>query len=125
METNWDWDHDDFEAPNLLVAEKDETKILEQKQVEDSENHLISDLFNLSTTITTTTTITTQSIKTEPKQITSKEIMRKKNNRKVQENKQKENQQLKAEQQRHNEMYGNAEVDEYTEKYGDVEELYH
>lgn len=137
-----DWsDNDDWETvdiPNLIVPNEKEQKILdERKIVEEADTVLAKELFlekpdiNLETKNLETKNLETNkkeiSIK-EEKKINKADMLERENRRKKQVEKQRREaekiRKKKEEKLRQKELYGEADVDEYDEKYGGIADRY-
>lgn len=142
-----DWsDNDDWETvdiPNLIVLNEKEQKILdERKIVEEADTVLAKELFlekpdiNLETKNLETKNLETKNLETNKKEISIKEekkinkadMLERENRRKKQVEKQRREaekiRKKKEEKLRQKELYGEADVDEYDEKYGGIADRY-
>jgi len=132
-----DWsDNDDWETvaiPNLIVPNEKEQKILdERKIVEEADNVLAKELFLEMTEIK----VIEPSNKLEPskkqepsnKKENTIDLLERENRRKKQVEKQRREaekiRKKKEEKLRQKELYGEADVDEYDEKYGGIADRY-
>lgn len=128
MTSNWDDDWENIEIKDLIVNLQDtiknkerELKMLEERKLmEEADLALVENLFNEKK-------ISVKDLK--PVKFVKKEKMKELNN--VQQKKNHEQQEQsqkkkakKQEQKRMKEIYGEAELDEYDEMYGDIEDKY-
>jgi hypothetical protein len=132
-----DWsDNDDWETvaiPNLIVPNEKEKKILdERKIVEEADTVLAKELFlekpdiNLETKNLETKNLETKN--QEEEKIKKRDLLERENRRKKQVEKQRMEaekiRKQKTEKLRKKELYGEADVDEYDEKYGSIADRY-
>lgn len=127
-----DWEDDDWETndvPDLLVSlqnkEDELKKLAERRMVEDADLELSEDLFSENKKSVLNDFPKEQLTKEKEKE--KKPSFKNKKNIELQDKQKEKAQQkrLKKQQaQQHKELYGDAELDEYDELYGDIEELY-
>jgi hypothetical protein len=137
-----DWsDNDDWETvaiPNLIVPNEKEQKILdERKIVEEADTVLAKELFlekpniNLETKNLETKNLETKNLeisRKEEKKINKADMLERENRRKKQVERQRMEaekiRKKKEEKLRQKELYGEADIDEYDEKYGGIADRY-
>jgi len=137
-----DWsDNDDWETvaiPNLIVPNEKEQKILdERKIVEEADTVLAKELFlekpdiNLENNKLETKNLETKNLennKLEANKLNKSDMLERENRRKKQVEKQRREaekiRKKKEEKLRQKELYGEADVDEYDEKYGGIADRY-
>jgi len=137
---NWDDDWENIEIPDLIVNLQDtiknrerELKLLEErKMMEDAELVLAEDLFNKNQDKKQCKKIVIDDLepvkfikKDKPKEI---KILQEKKRQELQEKQKEQSQKRKAkkmEVQRLKDIYGEADLDEYDERYGNIEDKYY
>jgi hypothetical protein len=137
-----DSDNDDWETvdiPNLIVNEKEKKILDERKIVEEADAILAKELFleKPDINIETTNELETNKLETnklettnklEEKKINKADMLERENRRKKQVEKQRREaekiRKKKEEKLRQKELYGEADVDEYDEKYGGIADRY-
>ena len=137
-----DSDNDDWETvdiPNLIVNEKEKKILDERKIVEEADAILAKELFleKPDINIETTNKLETNKLETnklettnklEEKKINKADMLERENRRKKQVEKQRREaekiRKKKEEKLRQKELYGEADVDEYDEKYGGIADRY-
>jgi cbb3-type cytochrome oxidase cytochrome c subunit len=130
-EDNWENDWENEKIPDLLTSLKNkerELKLLEERKlVEDSDMALSEELFNgekeTNNEYKKVESITTVKLIKKEK---SKDLQEKKRNELQEKQKQQaqKEKQRKQQEKKLRELYGEAELDEYDEKYGYIEEQY-
>lgn len=131
MADNWEdetWEDEYDNVPDLLaIQEKKQKLLLEKQQMEEAENELIDDMFT-GNGITKTYDAKDKNAKKKKNANYTVEHKRKMAELDVkkaeQENQRKQKKLDEKEKKRQEEMYGEADPDEYDEKYGYIEEGY-
>ena len=132
-----DWsDNDDWETvaiPNLIVPNEKEQKILdERKIVEEADTVLAKELFlekpNINLETKNLETKNLEISRKEEKKINKADMLERENRRKKQVERQRMEaekiRKKKEEKLRQKELYGEADIDEYDEKYGGIADRY-
>ncbi len=130
------WDDDDWETteiPDLQVSIKNkerELKLLEERKlVEEADRALTEELFSgkqkhIDLDLLEPVKICKQPVTKKEKQKNQEAIKRQKEISEIQKAQSQKKREQKQKEKRHKELYGEAEADEYEEKYGYIEDQY-
>jgi hypothetical protein len=130
------WEYDDWETtelPDLEISIKNkerELKLLEERKlVEDADLVLAEELFSekqqhVDLALLEPVKICKQPVTKQEKQKKQEAIKRQKEITEIQKAQSQKKREQKQKEKRHKELYGEAEADEYEEKYGYIEDQY-
>jgi hypothetical protein len=120
---DWEDDWETSDIPDLRNKEEEAKKLKERKLVEESEKEVIDELFNVQSKDTKSCIVATPTTNFEKRTLKPPPLKRY-SNAELNKNNQIKSKQKKLEKIREAELFGEASIDEYDEKYGYIEENY-